>query len=140
MSNQSEKMLFLMELSVLQSKLDKRLSLALSIHGVSLSEFMVLHQLANAPGHCLSRVVLASAVHLTASGVTRLLNPLEKLHIVEKQKNSRDARISLVHLTEAGLETYVNAKQTYSETADSLLHDIDINELSEMLKSIQVAV
>ncbi|RBP49728.1 MarR family winged helix-turn-helix transcriptional regulator [Arenicella xantha] len=140
MSSQSDNMLFLMELSVLQSKLDKRLSLALSIHGVSLSEFMVLHQLANAPDHCLSRVVLASAVHLTASGVTRLLNPLEKLHIVEKQKNSRDARVSLVHLTEVGLETYVNAKQTYSETADALLDKVDTNELSEMLNSMRVAI
>lgn len=133
MSNQTENMTLMMSLSGLQSKLDKRLGLALSIHGISLSEFVVLHQLASAPQRSMSRIALASAVNLSASGVTRMLNPLEKMHIVEKQKNSRDARISLVHLTDTGLETYQNASQTYAETADSLLGGADIDAISAAL-------
>lgn len=72
--------------------------------------------------------------------MTRLLNPLEKMHIVEKQKNSRDARISLVHLTDAGLETYENSKQTYIQTADSLMSEVDIDTINAELTPLYVAI
>ncbi|GHA04685.1 hypothetical protein GCM10008090_12630 [Arenicella chitinivorans] len=121
---------FMMSLNSLYGRVSKRLGLSLSIHGVSLSEFYVLHELAEAPGNTLNRVGLAHAVNLSASGVTRLLNPLEKLHLVEKQKNARDARVSLVHLTEVGLETYDNAKLTYTEAAKAMLSGVDSNELA----------
>lgn len=127
---------FFMAANALHSRLSKRLGLALSIHGISLSEFLVLHELASAPSNTLNRITLANAINLSASGVTRLLNPLEKLHLVEKQKNARDARVSLVRLTETGSETYQNAKVTYTQTAKSMLNSID----SAQLDNITVAL
>lgn len=120
---------FVLSINALQGRISKRLGMSLAIHGVSLSEFHVLHELANAPEKTLNRASLAQSVNLSASGVTRLLNPLEKLHLVEKQKNARDARVSLVHLTAVGLETYQNAKVTYGQTAETMLAGFDSTEL-----------
>ena len=85
----------LFSLSGTVGKLTKKADRALGVHGISLSEFMVLHHLNYAQNHIMTRTELADAVNLTASGITRLLTPMEKIHLVEKEKNSRDARVSL---------------------------------------------
>jgi DNA-binding MarR family transcriptional regulator len=86
----------------LQSKIQKRIGGALSVHGVGLSEYLVLHQLFIAPGQKMRRVDLAEQVGLSPSGITRLLNPMEKIGLIEKEENPRDARVSLVTLSIAG--------------------------------------
>lgn len=132
-------MAFLLEMSSIQSKIDKRFEQNLSIHGISLTEFLVLHELHNAPQQTMSRIALATAVGLSASGVTRLLNPLEKMHFVEKQKNQRDARMSLVKLSETGVQIYSDASSTYSNVADDLLalsKDAKLPELLEIYRGI----
>jgi len=73
-------------------------------------------------------------VGLTASGITRLLNPLEKLHLVEKQKNARDARVSLVKLSTTGKETYSNALTTCNQSAKTFLKDITEKQMETLLE------
>ena len=85
--------------AVLTRRLDNALS---SVHGLSFGDFMVLHQLQRAPGARLRRIDLAERVGLTASGVTRTLLPLEKLGLVARQPDPRDARVGYATLTEAG--------------------------------------
>lgn len=48
------------------------------------------------------RIDLADSVGLSPSAVTRLLAPMEKPGLVEKEANPRDARVSLVKLSTAG--------------------------------------
>ena len=69
----------------------------------SFSDFMVLNNLQRAPGARLRRVDLAERMGLTASGVTRTLLPLEKLGLVARPADPRDARIGYATLTDAGL-------------------------------------
>ncbi len=102
------------------NRVSRRLDHTLAIHGISFTEFRVLHQLAQAPGETLRRVDLAEAVGLTASGVTRLLNPMEKIHLVEKERNPRDARVSLVRLSATGKEIYGDALASFSQRAEDL--------------------
>src|SRR5262245_37652253 len=63
-----------------------------AVHGLGLSEFATLYHLAEAPGGRLRRIDLARRVALTASGVTRLLTPLEKRGIVAREQDGTDAR------------------------------------------------
>lgn len=97
-------------------KLDRNLSV---VHGIGITEFLVLHTLHQAAKHTMSRIELATEVGMSASGVTRMLNPMEKIGLVEKQKQARDARISLVGLTAAGLRTYREALTTASQVSDA---------------------
>jgi DNA-binding MarR family transcriptional regulator len=89
-------------------------------HGLTLSDFDVLVQLYHAPEHALRRVDIARAVLLTASGITRLLDGLERAGWVEKRACETDARVSYAVLTATGLEKFEAAR---------LAHHRDIAEL-----------
>ncbi len=70
--------------------------------GLGLSEFIILFYLDSSPEGKIRRVDLADKIGLTASGVTRLLLPMEKIGLVKREATSDDARVSYVLLTSAG--------------------------------------
>ncbi|MEC8860640.1 MAG: MarR family transcriptional regulator [Pseudomonadota bacterium] len=111
----------LISLINLNTRLEKSLSGPLSLHGISLTEYMVLRQLAQAPEQKLRRIDLAQQVGLSASGVTRLLNPMEKTGLIDKEQVERDARVSLVTLTSAGKKILADAGTTFDQSAQSML-------------------
>ena len=80
-----------------------------SQHGISFSDFQMLNHLARAPGGKLRRVDLADRVALTASGITRTLLPLEKIGLVTRESDPRDARVGFAVVTATGHELVVNA-------------------------------
>src|ERR671922_1089241 len=71
-------------------------------HGLTLNDYEVLLHLAHADDCRLRRVDLAERVILTASGITRLLDGLERAGYVEKAACESDARVSYAQLTETG--------------------------------------
>jgi DNA-binding MarR family transcriptional regulator len=73
-------------------------------HGLTISDYEVLLRLARAPDRRLRRVDLAEQVLLTASGITRLLDGLERLGYVERGACESDRRVVYAVLTTAGLE------------------------------------
>lgn len=99
------------------NRLERRLDSSLgSIRGVSFAEYRLLRALFDAPNFQASRVDLAHAVGLTASGVTRALRPLEKLGVVSTVKSDRDARLAIATLTPAGQELVNDASGVVSDT------------------------
>ena len=78
-------------------------------HGISFGDFQLLNHLSRAPGGRLRRVDLADRVGLTASGVTRTLLPLEKIGLVTREADPRDARVGYAAVTPTGQELLVNA-------------------------------
>jgi len=101
----------------LGNRMLKKMDGQLSFHGVSFTEYQVLHQLSKAERETMTRIELARSVGLSASGVTRLIAPMEKLGLVEKESHPRDARISLVKLSKAGKKVCKDTSTTVSETA-----------------------
>lgn len=71
-------------------------------HGLSFGDFAVLLHLSRAPEGQLRRVDLAAALGLTPSAVTRTLIPLEKIGLVARERDPRDARVGYAVLTKAG--------------------------------------
>jgi len=133
---------FFMVFSDTYQRINKRMDSGLTVHGLSIIEFMVLHQLYIAPGKTMSRVELANSVGLTASGITRLLNPLDKLHLVDKQKNARDARVSLVKLSKTGEKIYYDALTTCNTNATSFFDSVtdkQMNNLAELFTKIRLS-
>lgn len=107
-----------------------------NIHGIGLTEYMVLMHLHNAPDQTLRRIDLAEAVCRTASGVTRMLLPMEKIGLVKKNTNPRDARVSLVTITRAGEKIFNDASVTMNEKSQQLLRhlsDKQVDQLSGIL-------
>ena len=105
------------DLSASYGRIHKRVDRSLGfLHGLGVNDFIVMHQLAHAPDRTLSRIELADLVGLSASGVTRLLNPMDKNGLIKKQAHARDARVSLVQLTNTGLKLYNNAAQSLRDS------------------------
>ena len=89
-------------------------------HGITLNDYDVMVNLAEAPGGVLRRVDLADRVLLTASGITRLLEGLERAGWVCKQACDKDARVTYAVLTDAGVRKIEEARES---------HNADIEEL-----------
>jgi len=123
----------IISLAKLQSQLVKRVDQHLSVHGISFSEFLVLHHLHDAPNKTMRRIDLAESVGLSASGITRLVNPMQKNHLVQKETNARDARVSLVQLSETGEELYGYAKVSFEQSAEYLLTSLRKKQISTLL-------
>jgi DNA-binding MarR family transcriptional regulator len=89
-------------------------------HGLTLNDYEVLLQLYFAPEQAMRRVDIARAVLLTASGITRLLDGLERSGLVEKKACSTDARVSYAALTEAGIAKFEEARAMHLADIDEL--------------------
>lgn len=134
MSTISRETELVMSLSSLQSHLQKNTDRSLSVHGISSTEFFVMFHLHGAPNKTMRRIDLAERVGLSASGVTRLLLPMEKIRLVEKQANPRDARVSMVKLSKAGERVLSEALVSYQHCADELLQRLDAGQRDALLK------
>ncbi len=73
-----------------------------SEHGLTINDFEVLLRLSRADGSRMRRVDLAQEVLLTPSGITRLLEGLERSGFVERVACKEDLRVSYAQLTSAG--------------------------------------
>ncbi|HXV58170.1 MAG TPA: MarR family transcriptional regulator [Gaiellaceae bacterium] len=82
-------------------------------HGLTINDYEVLLHLARAPDNRLRRVDLAERVLLTASGITRLLDGLERAGYVERESCSTDRRVVYAKITEAGVEKLREAGRTH---------------------------
>src|ERR671935_2178771 len=69
-------------------------------HGLTINDYEVLLRLARAPERRMRRVDLAESVLLTASGITRLLDGLERDGLVERAQCASDRRVTYAVLTE----------------------------------------
>lgn len=123
----------------MQSKIQKMIGAALSAHGIGLSEYLVLNQLYIATNQKMRRSDLAEKVGLSPSGVTRLLNPMDKIGLIEKEDNPRDARVSLVALTDAGRKVIEEAETSFEYASSALFEFLDkeqLRTLSGLLKVV----
>lgn len=75
----------------------------LASHGLSSAEFEVLLRLARTPGGLLRMTDLAAQTMLTTSGITRVVDRLERSKLVERHACPTDRRGSFAHITTAGV-------------------------------------
>jgi DNA-binding MarR family transcriptional regulator len=112
-------------------------------HGLTLNDYEVLLHLARAPEQSLRRVDLAERVVLTASGITRLLEGLERAGYVEKAACATDARVSYARLTEPGRAKLLEASNTHLAGIDELFtgrfSESELATLSQLLGRLPLA-
>lgn len=91
------------------------------VHGLSISEFEALQLLSREGSQ--RRVDLAEGLGLTASGVTRLLDGLERAGFVGKRTCEHDQRVTYAVLTDAGAEKLAAASCSHVAAIVSFLED-----------------
>jgi DNA-binding MarR family transcriptional regulator len=91
---------FVIDLARIQAILNRRFDSGLG--GLGLNELIILFHLNGTGNEGIRRIDLAEKIGLTASGVTRLLLPMEKIGLVKREVNKDDARSSLVMIAQGG--------------------------------------
>jgi len=107
-----------------------------SVHGLSVNEVFLLMHLEQAPLNRLSRVELAKRMHVSASTITRMAAPMEKIGLVFRQADSRDARLAFVVITESGLVKVNEARVTFAKQAKYVFRDRWADEDLEQFSSL----
>ncbi|MDD4151283.1 MAG: MarR family transcriptional regulator [Candidatus Gracilibacteria bacterium] len=119
--------------AILSKSLDGKLG------GIGFNDFIVLYHLNQAPENKLKRIELAEKVGLTASGVTRLLLPMEKIGLIIKESNPNDARVSLVILAPGGKTKLDEALERIEIFANDIIPSISntqINDINKLISEI----
>ena len=137
MQNIPHSIKFFIQLAKTQAKLTYRFDRVLG--GLGFTEFLILYHLDQSPDGHLSRVELAEKVGLTASGVTRLLLPMAKIHLIKDGVRSSDARVRTVEATVAGRQKLAEELVRLKFLTDDLIpgdQKKELESLAELLRDI----
>ncbi|MCW2927151.1 MAG: transcriptional regulator, MarR family [Thermoleophilia bacterium] len=122
---------------VLARDLDNELR---STHGMTISDYDVLVQLRDAEDDCLKMSDLSRRTMLTRSGMTRLVQGLERDGLVERRACDADARVSYAVLTPAGQTRLAEARATHHSGIRRVFadhfSDAEAAQLSSLLAQI----
>jgi DNA-binding MarR family transcriptional regulator len=116
--------------AALTKALDARLEAA---HGLPLTSYEVLMYLADAEDQRMRMCDLATSVIISRSGLTRLVDRLEREGLIERVSCSTDARGAFAKLTAAGREQLGAARSTHIAGVRALYLDHFTPEEQESL-------
>lgn len=128
---------FLLNMAKTQAILNDRFDRGLG--GLSFSEFLILFHLNQAADKKMRRVDIAEKIALTASGVTRILLPMEKVHLIKSGPTENDARVRYVQLASAGKEKLGEALERLTLFAEEIIPSTkakEVQQLSDLLVEI----
>ena len=113
----------------------RKLSAQLSAdHGLSINAYEALLLLVRAPDSRMRRVDLANSLLLTAGGVTRLLDGLERDGFVAREVCDSDRRVSYAALTDAGRDKLREASKSHTRQIRELMGaSYDDDQLTELI-------
>jgi DNA-binding MarR family transcriptional regulator len=108
-----------------------------SDHGLTINDYEVMLVLSYADDRRMRRVDLAERVLLTASGITRLLDGLERHGYVERSSCESDRRVTYAVLTDEGLAKLADASTTHvdgvRQTLGARYTDDELATLADLL-------
>jgi DNA-binding MarR family transcriptional regulator len=121
----------------LAKRLDTELEQA---HKLPMTSYEVLHHLQEASGGRMRMCELADHVQLSRSGLTRLVDRLERDALLERCSCNHDARGSYACLTDAGCERLEEARVTHlavvREHFFSHFSELELGALADMVERI----
>jgi DNA-binding MarR family transcriptional regulator len=109
-------------------------------HGLPLTSYDVLIQLSLAPDRRLRMFELADAIVLSRSGLTRLVDRLERDGLVEREPGEVDRRQIYARLTDRGFEVLEEATPTHIAGVKERFLDRLSEEQMKQLAAIWQAV
>jgi DNA-binding MarR family transcriptional regulator len=116
--------------AALAKALDAQLEAA---HGLQLSSYEVLMYLADAEDQRMRMCDLASTILLSRSGLTRLVDRLQREGLLERVACSDDARGAFAKLTPLGRERLAAARVTHLDGVRAMFIDLFTPEELELL-------
>ena len=135
MTHYSMSLEFFMQLAKINAYMTRRFDGKLGVHhGVGFTDFIILAYLNYAPDGRVRRVDLVEELGLTASGITRLLLPMEKIGLVKRQTDPRDARVSYVTLAPGGRRLFKDALDTAETLSQESISPLEAEKFKDLFK------
>lgn len=107
-------------------------------HGMTLSDYDVLVNLRDVDADCLRMSELSRRALLTRSGMTRLVQGLEREGLVSRGPCADDARVSYIAITPRGLERLESARETHHSGIQRLFAShFDCDEMAQLAGLLQ---
>ena len=100
------------------------------LDGIGFNEFVILYHINQSSEKKIRRIDLAEKMGLTASGVTRILAPMEKMGLIERETAARDARVSYVSITVSGNRNLAETMEKAELFADSIFPPTKLKKLT----------
>jgi DNA-binding MarR family transcriptional regulator len=112
-------------------------------HGLTINDYGALLCLSRAEEGRMRRVDLAEELLLTASGITRLLEGLERAGFVRRAECASDRRVTFAVLTAAGREKLAEASDSHVADVRALFEERftadEIDQLTHLLARLPEA-
>jgi DNA-binding MarR family transcriptional regulator len=126
------------------ARLEREYATRLASWGLTAAEFNVLIGLRSAgPPYRLRPVDLRDRLLLSSGGISNILSRLEKAGLVERERDERDGRSSLVRLTERGVETADGSMRTWAESQPDIYRTVApevTRAAADALREVMVAL
>ena len=107
----------------------------LADHDLTINDYEALLVLAHADGQRMRRTDLAQSLQLTASGVTRLLDGLERAGLVSKAQCASDGRVAYAVLPDAGGARLLEASSSHAAAIGALFEErYEADELATLVE------
>jgi MarR family transcriptional regulator, 2-MHQ and catechol-resistance regulon repressor len=119
--------------------LNAKLAVQYAEHDLAPAEFEVLVRIARTPGQALRMSDLAAQTLLTTSGITRVVDRLERDHLVERRACPTDRRGSLAAITAVGLGRLDAVLPGHLELVDKwFISQLSQDELDSLMRSLRI--
>ena len=138
MTTLSKSLTFFLTIAKFQATMTRRFDAKLG--GLGLSEFLILLELSNADNETMRRIDLAEKIGLTASGVTRLLLPMEKIGLVKTESTESDARVRSVKMASGGRRKLEEALERAEIFCEECIPTNKLAKVESATKTIQELV
>jgi DNA-binding MarR family transcriptional regulator len=107
-------------------------------HGLTINGYEALLLLASADDNRMRRVDMAEALMLTPSGITRLLDGLQKSGYVTRHNCESDARVGWAVLTDEGRAKFEEASATHqADIRRAFAERFDEDELAQLAQLLE---
>lgn len=118
--------------------LANRLAVQVEEHRLSPVEFEVLMRLARSPGQRLRMTDLAGQTSLSTSGVTRVVDRMDRDGLVRREACARDRRSSYAVITEAGMDRLEQVLPGHLELIETwFISQLSPKQLDSLLESLR---
>jgi len=136
MAKISASLQFILDISRLHMVTNRKLDGHLGLHGLGLNDFIVLYHLTQAVEGKLRRIDLAEKMGLTASAITRMLLPMEKIGLVSREANAHDARSSYVVLAPGGKRLFEESLKTAQYAAKDIISSSASKKIEKVVETL----
>lgn len=130
----SKQLIFFITLAKLQAKMSH--SFDAHLGGIGMNEFIILYHLSEAKNQKLRRIDLAEKLGITASGVTRMLAPMEKVGFIKSETPKEDARVRYVTIAPGGSRMLIEAMEDAQDIAQTAMKSLSSSETTQLLSSV----